>query len=374
MRRLRVAYVIPTLGAGGTETQLLHLVQALSGSCDVGVICTRREGVLIGEVRRHAAHVHVLDALSGWDFRVDRRLRDVFASRKPDVVHTFLSGFDLFANRAARAVGVPVVVSSRRELATWQKGRHRMMQRRANVYVDKIVANSKAVAAYAIAHEPVNASLFQVIYNGVDCGRFRDDFPREKARAQLRLPENGFIVGMAANFSPVKDHALFLQVASRIRKVLPDSHFVLVGKGPLLDKVKGELASSGMRPAFSIIHAGADMLLLYRAMDVSVLCSKDEGFPNVILESMACGTPVVAAAVGGIPEQIRDGDNGCLVEGRDPDRFAQAIVDLLHDKERRATFSRHARRDVEERFSLESMVQSHRSLYESLLREKRGEA
>jgi D-inositol-3-phosphate glycosyltransferase len=104
-------------------------------------------------------------------------------------------------------------------------------------------------------------------------------------------------------------------------------------------------------------------------MDVAVLTSKNEGFPNVVMEAMASGTPVVAANVGGVPELIRSGETGILIDGRDPQAFADAIERCLDDPEASVAMADAALAHVREHLSVDSMVSNYRELYLRLLNE-----
>jgi glycosyltransferase involved in cell wall biosynthesis len=106
---------------------------------------------------------------------------------------------------------------------------------------------------------------------------------------------------------------------------------------------------------------------LYATMSVSVLCSKSEGLPNVILESMAAGVPVVGARVGGIPEIVDHEETGLLVDSRKPERFAEAVDALLKDPQKRSEMAAKGRKRVRESFSIEAMAKKYRALYNELL-------
>jgi glycosyltransferase involved in cell wall biosynthesis len=363
----RICYVIPSLSVGGTERQLTELIQGLALDHDQIVVCTRGGGVLAGDVRRAGVDVHILDTKTAWDPSLFWKLRKLFQKHRPDIVHSFMSGFDLTANLAARNARVPVVVSSRRELATWMKRRHRLMQNWANRCVDCIVANSRAVVQYAVENEKVDPSLFRVIPNGIRAEAFVSHTDRHDLLLRHRIPFHHRIIGMVANFSPVKDHALFVKTAELLIKRRADVHFLLVGRGPLVGAIEGLIAARGMESSFTRVAAFDEIPDLYALMDVSVLCSKAEGCPNVIMESMAAGRPVVAVAVGGITEILRDGDTGCLVHSRDPADFADAIECVLdHPDESRAMAER-AGRFVRTELTLDRMVESYRRLYAELL-------
>lgn len=371
-RRLRIAYVIPSARVGGSEFQLLHLMRGLATECELTLICTRTEGTLIGDFRRTGADVHILDAVSGWDYRVLKRMRRIFRGRRPHIVQTCLFGFDWFANRAAREARVPVVISTRRELPTWQKTRHRMMQRLANRQVDCIVANSKAVADYAVKHEHAPGTLYRVIPNGVNADEFVSAVTPEEARARFRLPQTGYVVGMVANFSPVKDHPLFMDMAAELLRRRDDINFVLLGGGPLVGAMGRLIERRKQAKYFTRFSTVSELADLYAALDVSVLCSKMEGFPNAVIESMASGTPVVASAVGGIPELVQDGVTGRLIQSRSPRDFAEAVDGLLNDASRREAMGRAGAAWVRQHLPMERMVDQYRNLYWELLDHKKS--
>ncbi len=366
-RRIRVTYVIPTMRVGGSEKQLLHLLRGLSHDFDVSLVCTRSEGPLIGDVRRIIPYVRVLNFRSAWDFRVERRLRNIFAAHPPDILHTFMFGFDLFANRAARRAGVPVVVSSRRELATWQKARHLFVQRRATRYVDCIVANSQAVAEYVCAHEQIQPDLIRVIPNGIQVEEFSVRAAPEDLRKRFGLPLDKSIVGMVANFSPVKDHCLFVDTADVLLRRRNDVHFVLVGTGPLVDAIRRRVVRCGRADSFNRYSTLREVAELHRVMDIFVLTSKIEGFPNAVMEAMASERPVVAPNVGGVRELICDGETGRLVSSRRPEDFADAVEWFLDRPEERRAMGNRARAWVAAHLSMEAMVDRYRALYHDLL-------
>lgn len=355
---------------GGSEIQLLHLMKGLIQEFEMTLICTRSEGALIGDARRAGAYVRVLDAPTAWDFRVQRRLQRIFRTHTPHIMHSCLSGFDLFANRAAHDAGIPVILSSRRELATWQKARHRFMQRRANAYVDCIVANSHAVAAYAAEQEREPLERFRVIHNGVDADKFVSTVPRAQITERFRLPANTFNVGILANFSPVKDHRLFLDMANILLRQRQDVHFLLVGTGQLATSIFNVVYRRHQERFFTRIGTVGEVSDLLHAMDVMVLTSKCEGFPNAIIEAMSSGTACVAGNVGGVPELIQHGKTGLIAEPRTPERLAEQVSMLLDNPALRGALGAAAGAWVREHLPMERMIDQHRKLYHELLQQK----
>jgi glycosyltransferase involved in cell wall biosynthesis len=334
---------------------------------ELTVVCTRETGALVGDARRLGVYVHELNGGGGWDFTMRRRIRRVFRSHRPDVVHSFMFGFDLAANRAARETGVPVVISSRRQLATWKKPRHIRIQRKANQLVDCIVANSKAVAEFAAAQEGGGHDFYRVIPNGIDADAFVSPADLNQIRLRFKIPFHTHVVGIVANFSPVKDHALFLDTAEELMRRRADVHFLLVGSGPLRDEVMARIRKQAWDDRFTRVAAFEEIPDLYKVMSVSVLCSRVEGFPNAVIESMAAGRPVVAAAVGGIPEIVEDGVTGRLVQNRTPVDFADAIEQVLDHPEESAAMAARASDYVRNTLTLDRMVTAYRNLYREML-------
>jgi len=365
----RVCYFIPTLNPGGTERQLLYLIEGLRDTHECTVVCTREAGAWSDRARDCGAQVFELRTLGGWDFRIGWRARNLIEKHRWDIVHTFLSGFDLPVNRASRALGVPVVISSRRELAAWMKPRHLQKQRAANAYVDVVVANSHAVARYAAETEGLDPSRVRVIHNGIDVEAFTRD---SGTPDDISIPAGRKIVGMVANFSPVKDHALFLGMAEALLKSRVDIHFLLVGSGLLQRQAVAAIHRCGMQEAFTIASTLDNVAGYLARMDVCVSTSQREGFPNAILEAMAMGRPVVAAGVGGIPELIEDGRSGLLVATREPAHFVAAVTRVLDDADLATRLGAAAHERVCGAFSTAAMVDAHRSLYAAFLDRARG--
>ncbi len=363
----RLCYVIPSLGVGGTERQLVELIRGLAKDHEITIICTRQAGALTGDVRRLGAYVRCLDLWGGWDFRMYGKLRRLFRAHRPDILHSFMFGFDNAVNRAARDTGVPVIISSRRQLASWRKPRHLRVQRKANELVDCIVANSSAVAEYAIEQEKANPGLFRVIPNGVRMERFQGASDAAQVRGRYRIPQEAEVIGIVANFAPVKDYPLFMAIAKELLQRRENIHFLMVGSGPMRRQIERQIVRNGWTDYFTRTATLGELRDLYGMMNASVLCSKAEGSPNALIEAMACGVPTVAAAVGGVPKLIEDGVTGRLVTSREPSDFADAIESCLDQHEESQAMTKRATDYVCTHLSCEDMVTAYRSLYTEFL-------
>lgn len=366
----RVCYVLPSLDVGETERQVVYLARGLAADHEVTVICTRREGPFASDLRAAGVHVQVLrsprlGSLSCSILTV--RLRGMFRRHRPDILHTFLSGVDLPANRAARRTGVPVVISTRQEWSDRQRPRCLRLQLKANELTDCIVASCRAEAESLMRREGVPPGRVRVIPKAVDVDAAVTKTDPVAVRAQLGVPKGARVVGIVAGFTPAKDHLLFLASAQTLLQRRSDVHFLMVGTGPLRRAIERQVRRMGLRKQFACTSAVGALAHLYHVMDVSVLCSKAEGMPTAVLEAMAAGTPVVAAAVGGVPEIIEDGVTGRLVHSRSPEAFAEAIAWVLDHPESAQEMKEKAARRAREEFSVDKMVAAYCTLYNELL-------
>src|SRR4051794_8014848 len=210
---------------------------------------------------------------------------------------------------------------------------------------DRLVANTRFEAQDLVASYDADPSRLTVVQPGVDLDRFR---PGPADRARLGLPERGHIVAFVGRIQPLKGPDVLIAALAELRRRDPamDVTVVICGgpSGSGLDRPTSliDLAESlGVADAVRFLppQTGSDLAALYRAADLVAVPSHNESFGLVALEAQACGTPVVAAAVGGLVTAVRDGVSGALVDGHDPGRWAAAIDTLLRSPQRRARLS-----------------------------------
>ncbi len=367
----RVVLIIGELEIGGTQRQMLELARRLDRDRFTAEICgLSRSLAFAGEVERAGVALHVVEKRSRYDVGIIPRLRRHL--RGAGVVITFGSTADLWGRVAARAAGVPVVMSSVRtsredlRLVNWT---NRCLRALGDAYI----ANSQAVAKYLLDLGVPNERI-AVIPNGIDLERFRATPERATVRHELGLPGGSFVVGMVSRLSPEKDPVGFVRVAARVAPALPQVHFVLIGDGPLRGAVEAEVAASNLQASFHCLGARSDVPHILPAFDLAMLTSRREGLSNTLLEYMAASLPIVATNVGGNPEVLREGETGMLYAGDDVAAGAAVVLQLARDDDRRKKMGSAARRAVEERFSMTAMVNSTAALLEHWLASKPARA
>jgi glycosyltransferase involved in cell wall biosynthesis len=266
---------------------------------------------------------------------------------------------------------VPLVVTSRRALGNHQE-RHsilRPLDRISNALSHYIVVNSRAVWNDVIARDCVSSEKMVLIYNGVDGEPFElASQIREEFRREMGLSDSQKVVTVLANLIPYKGHHDLLQAVRHVKDRIPEATFWLVGEDRGIQK-RLERLSRDLRIHDRVCFMGqrSDIPDVLAASDLSVLPSHEEGFSNVILESMAAGLPVVATRVGGNSEAVVDGLTGWLVPPRNAALMAEKIVDLLEDPKKSRTWGERGRERVKSLFTIEQMVENHLTLYERAL-------
>jgi len=196
LKGLRICYVLPTTRLGGSERHVMHLASGLrKRGHQTAILCVFQEGHDAEEVRRQGISLASLDLQQGWGPREFFRIFDWLRSNPVDVLHAYLFGFHVFAGLPARLLKVPVVLSSRREIAQWQKRRHLWVENMGNLLVDRVVSCSKAVEKWTLAKERISPEKVITIYNGINLGRFRPTGNRIKVRENLGIPLDAPLVG-----------------------------------------------------------------------------------------------------------------------------------------------------------------------------------
>ena len=212
-----------------------------------------------------------------------------------------------------------------------------------------------------------------VIHNAVDTESFQPDpETRREIRQALGLTEGQPVVGIVGHLTPNKGQLELIEAFASMSLEIADAVLLVVGE-PLFNR-SADYAKSLARAADSCAVADRVRLLgprddvpaLMQSFDLLVLNSRIEAFPLTILEGLASGTPVLATAVGGIPEMIRHKENGWLVPARDRLALTNAMANLLRQPELRRQLGRNARRDAVARYSIESYLSEVESLYRQI--------
>ncbi|MCX6357792.1 MAG: glycosyltransferase [Candidatus Aureabacteria bacterium] len=378
----KVLYVIINLELGGAERQLVELVCGLDPErFSPHVCCLRGGGPLLARLaaRTSPVTVHASPSINyrkkavaaALLWRHMRELARLARCVRPDIIHGILPMACVAAGFAARLARVPVLVTSRRSLGCYKEGRFllRQLENLVNRRADAVVANSEAVQRDTVARERIDPRKISVIYNGVNVPA---DGSVQGWRALTGRDIRGPVACCVANFFPYKGHLELIAAAGLVARDIPGFRLLLVGDGRERAAIERAIGAGRLGDNVILLGNRSDSMEIIRASQCVALASHEEGFPNVLLEAMAAGKPVVATNVGGVPEIVRDGETGLLVPARDPGALAGALLRVLRDGPLAERMGRAGRARVLEHFSMERMVRAYERLYATLLSNRRG--
>ncbi len=379
--RICVVLVIDDLGYGGAERQVVELANSMDPARFEVHVCSLSDNVpLAQELTGAGCRLHVIARKNRFDPTIVLRLAGFLRAARADIVHGYLFGTEIICRLAGRIARTPLVIGSERN-ANYSIRRHHILGLRlTGRCVDAIIANSHAGAESNARVFGQPLSKYRVVHNGVDTDRFK---PADSTllREQLSISSGCPVVGAFANFKKQKNHAMLFRAFRYVLDSIPDARLLLVGERPVdsrgrLDSYRTQLddlveeLEIGRRCLF-LGHRN-DVERLYPVCDITVLASLHEGTPNVLLESMACGVPVVATNVCDNAYVVREGEVGYLVSVGDEMGMAQRIKSLIGDAALRQAMGRRACSWVTAEFSTKQLAERTEAVYVELLASKTG--
>ncbi len=373
-RRIKIFFLIDWLYVfGGTERHLHQLLRGLSREkFDLYLLALNSTPEFLANFRLPG--VTVLDGslskiFSARALALALRLRRFFRSEKIDIVQTFGMGADNFGSAVAKLAGVPVVISSRRDLGTYRNGKYELADRLTRRWINHYLSVCDSVSE-TIRRSGVAAEKITRIYNGLDFSHrpSRVVDPGE-IRLGLGLKLRDFVIGTVAHFRKEKGHGVFFEAIRQVAVEIPHLRvFALGGPGDALASCRQRVADDPvLRRIVTIDHVEnvRDYLAIF---DLACLTPvSNEGFSNALLEQMAAGNAVIATDVGGNAEAIVHGHSGIIIPAGQVAPLAEAILKLYRNSELRGRLGQNARQRVRAHFSLEKMIENYETFYLSVM-------
>ncbi|MFL6275188.1 MAG: glycosyltransferase family 4 protein [Blastocatellia bacterium] len=381
MSKIKVAEILEA-STGGTRTHMELLLQHIDRSrFAVTLVCsTRRDPQFAVALRRYqdegitvqiiemVRNIHpVQDMVSLW------RLYCYFRKCAFHVVHTHSSKAGILGRFAARLAGIPTILHTPHAFAFQDKSNRLagslflLAERLARQWTTALICVSEGERGIAIRSRVVAAANALVIHNSIDLER-ADGASRRVAEARViaGCSEEEIVVGTVANLRPQKGLHYFINAARRVLSKRQDVKFVIVGHGSLHQQLNELIVSSHLQERMKIISGETDTWPYYALIDVFVLTSLWEGLPYVMLEAMAMGKPVVASDISGCRDVVIDGKTGLLVQPRDEQAIASAILTLIENPDMRRRMGTLGRRVVEQKYRIQQKIKELEAAYEGL--------
>ena len=382
---MKVLYLIDTLDVGGTERSLCDILSNFKRV--TAVVCHVYPGeALKPDYERAGLRVISLNIPGNYSFlRAIRRFDDVVKSERPDLIHSSLFRAEIIARIVARRRGIPLVASfvsdsygsARRAGLDWS-GRFKLSCVRAldavtARFVTRFTANTAAIKGTNGKALGVPPERIEVIHRGRDIQRFAATSPeaRTRARAALGIEESVPVLLKVARLLRRKGLPELLEAVASIRGRVGEVRLLIAGEGPYRKQLEQQIIDLGLQREVQLLGARKDILQLLHAADIFVFPSHFEGQPGAVIEAMLAGKPIVASDLPEHRETLIHGQTAFLVPPQNVPALADAIVELLRDREKAHRLGEAARRAAVERFDIREIARQHEALYERVLHESK---
>ena len=357
---ISVCLLIGSLEFGGAERQVVEMIRSFDRNRVNPIVCSLSHEVPLGSfLPDDGRQLFIVEKRGRFDVTVVLRVAQMLRQRQIDVVHAFHLDAEIVGRLAARLAGVPVVLASERNTDYVRPLLHKIALKATQPLFDVMIANSFAGKRFNMRTLGLRDSRIEVVHNGVDVDRFCADREAGRAfRSQMGIPAEDFVIGMVGSYKRQKGHDRFVRLAAQVRELFPNTTFLVVGEvmrddseagGQYQAEVKQLATALNLRDHCRFIGNQKNMKAVYNACDLTVLLSRREGTPNVILESMACAVP------------FEDSVNA-----------AALVVRLLRDPAERTQMGEAARRRICEEFSSRKAADRLQGIYERCLARKLG--
>lgn len=360
-----ISFCITELDPGGAERALVRLVLGLDRyEWEPSVVCLGPDAELVGVLRDGGVSVTCLNVTSKRDFGVVLRLRKELKRTQPKLLQTFLFHANVVGRITAKLARVPHVVSGIRVAERRSKWPLRI-DRWTEFLVDRHVCVSQSVADYSVQDAGLSESKVLAINNGVDFDAIASAQPVDLS--QFGVPPDAKVMLFVGRLDPQKAPDVLLKSMQSVVREHPQTHLVMVGDGVLSESMRELAGLLSLSKQVHFVGRQADVAGFMKAADLLVLPSLWEGLPNVVLEAMAAGLPVVATAVDGTEEVIQHERNGWLVPPGVVDELATTLCRVLADSAAASQMASAAQALVSQHFTWERCVADYSRLYHELV-------
>ncbi len=370
MQKIRVAYILTQLELGGAQKHLLSLLERLNSERFHPILLTSAKPGPLTPYAKELLGDRLIEIASlrrevnpVLDLKAGREIFSVLQAHPVDLVHTHSSKAGIFGRWGAYRAGIKNIVHTVHgfgftpEQPLWERRLYIGMEQRAAAVTSRIVAVSKAVIEEGCRWNIGIRSQYEWIPCGIDIEGFEQE---------LKIPSANPLVTMIACFKPQKSPLDFVRAAAKVVPDFPQVRFLMVGDGVLRSQVEKERERLNLGEKLILAGWRRDIPAILAASQVVILTSRWEGLPVTLLEAMASRKPIVATAVGGIPEIVRDGENGFLSPAGDVEAIARSIRRLLENPGLAAAMGECGRKRLSADYEVTETVRRLENLYEEL--------
>jgi len=362
----RVLQIIPTLDRSSAARQLVQLAKGLPrDEFEVHVCTLERAGALAADLQAAGIPLHVVGQPWTFDPFTFWKLRQYIRQLKPDLVQTWTFVANTYGRLAARSADVGTIVATQRSADPAEAERQKWVDRWLARRTDAIVVNGRAVQALQIA-QGIAPSKLRLIPDGVEPAA-PSPTTHADLLAEFGLPPGAKLIGAVGRLCHQKRLKDLIWATDLIKVIRDDVHLLIIGEGTQRRNLERFRDNCRIRDKAHFLGERADIPRLMPHFELLWLASDFEGVPNVVLEAMACGLPIVATDIEGNRELVTHGQNGFLVPLGDRAGLGRCANKILQDAALRQRLGEASRVRVSHDFTVAAMVERHAALYRELL-------
>lgn len=368
------------------KIRILHVAQAAGGvDCYIRMLLKylnndKYENILVCSQDFHEEdykgivdfleQIDMTRAIRLYDIKVIGKVRKLIKKYHPDIVYSHSSKAGGIARVAA--IGLknyriynPHGWAFNMRCSAKKQKIYTVIEKLAALFCDKIICISDAEKQSALGKKICREEKLQVIYSGVDVKAYENGVHGVIGREDLGIPEDAFVVGMVGRISSQKAPDVFIKVAKLLKENIPNSHFIIVGNGEQESEIRKYAEENGFADSLHITGWVDNPMSYVELFDVACLLSRWEGFGLALPEYMLAEKPIVATRVDAIPNIIKDGKNGLLVEVDDVKGSVKAILRLYKDDNLREMLIECASHDVRSKYDVRRVGEEHERVFDA---------
>lgn len=367
--KTKVLFLFVHLNYGGAEVGLLTTLKNIDRDRFDCTVVSIEKGDEVGrEIERSGFRVIYLnDNARLFNLPLIGKIASILRREEPDILHTSLFYANFFGRMAALFSKPCAIVTEERSVYTEKRFYHIALDRLLSAVTDKIIVCSNSVLDFTAKRGGIDREKLYLIYNAVDASRFDIQQDKDTLRDKLGFSKDAFVVGTVGSIIPKKGHRVLIDACRLLNKDIPLLKLLIIGEGESRKDLMDLVRDYGMEKEIIFLGSRRDIPQLMKAMDLFVLPSFQEGFPRTLVEAMYMGLPVIASNISGIPEIVRDGENGILVRPGDSEGISAKMLGIYKDAALKNRLGVNARKTVESGYLPRHYIGKLEELYTKLM-------
>jgi len=375
-KKIKLLHIIPSLEIGGAQEIIVEIAKNINkDKFKMMVYCLQNKSELLENICSQGVEVVLSNQKSNYDFKILPKIVNFLKKERPDIIHTWMFGADLWGRLAAILTNVPIKVSSIVSKYEIYKWKNHLADRLLEPFTDKFIFCNDSAIDFSIRRSGVKQSKIVKLSEPVDVEKFYrlkervSEYKRDSFRQRFGIRKDLPIVGIIARLEEQKGVKYFIEAAGILEKDI-NAQYLIVGNGTLRYNLENYVKELRIKSPVIFTGFQHDLPLIYSLLDVLVISSIWEGKPLVMLYAMAAEVPVVGVGIDGIAEVLIENETGFPCKPRDSFALAESIKKAITKTEMLKRITEQAKILVSESFNSKKVIRDYEALYLSLFGEK----